>query len=67
LNCGTCKHWNLEHELGKMGFGACDARKDPVQRSAISTGPQNICRIGSFAKAASAVIAAREQRLGTLA
>lgn len=64
MNCGTCKHWNLEHELGKMGFGSCDARKDPVQRAAITTSPQTICRIGSFTKAAPAVIAAREQRLG---
>ncbi|KWT89333.1 MULTISPECIES: hypothetical protein [unclassified Variovorax] len=67
MNCGTCKHWNLEHELGKMGFGTCDARKDPAHRAGISTVAQNVCRIGSFMKAMPGVIAAREQRLGTQA
>ncbi|WP_431276250.1 hypothetical protein ACQ858_08350 [Variovorax ureilyticus] len=65
MNCGTCKHWSPEGELGRMGFGICKARQEP-HRSAITTSAQAMCRIGKFAKADRQQLQQREHAQGTL-
>lgn len=65
MNCGTCKHWNPQGELGRMGFGQCKARTEPI-RSAITTPAQTMCRIGKFAKATPDAIKQREHAQGAL-
>jgi len=65
MNCGTCKNWDLVGELGRQGFGQCEARPMPI-RLAITTSPQNVCRIGKFAKAPSKTVREREHAGGTL-
>lgn len=67
MNCGTCKHWNLnDSRLAPYGYGTCNARKHEADRMAISTSSQNICRIERFAKADPKVVAKREKEMASL-
>lgn len=59
MNCGTCKHWSPEGELGRMGHGLCKARPEPY-RAAVSTSAQAMCRIGKFVKAPASALRERE-------
>lgn len=50
MTCGTCKHWSLEGELGRLGHGICKARPEPY-RAAITTSARLPCRIGRYVEA----------------
>lgn len=58
-NCGQCAHWNLVGELGRMGYGQCEARPMPM-RLGITTAAQTTCRVQKFAKAKLEVLRQRE-------
>ena len=67
MNCGTCTHWNLKDSpLRAHGFGLCKVQPDPALRAAKTTGAQNVCRLGRFAKADVKVIARREKESAVL-
>ena len=66
MNCGTCKHWNLSGSLGQHDYGKCDARPEGALKQALSTGAQNVCRLGKFEKADPKVVRRRELAGGSL-
>lgn len=48
MNCGACRHWDLSHALGKLGFGRCKVQTNQMLRDRHTTSAQCICRIGRF-------------------
>ena len=63
MNCGTCKHWNLDTTtLGAHGFGKCDARKEGALKAAMTTSAQCLCRLGKHQPAPIAVLREREEK-----
>lgn len=64
MNCGICRNWDLKDSpLRAHGFGRCKVDPNEAMRAGRTFGPQNVCRLGKFVKAETAVIVRREKEM----